>query len=94
MNEYQKEFGTHITYRKAHIAKEMALHVVRGSYEESFKILPLYCRELYMTNPGIMTNIDTTVEDRFRRFFWAFGPYIRSLCSSLRPMIAVDGSHL
>ena len=94
MNEYQKEFGTHITYSKAHITKEMVLRVVRGSYEESFKILLLYCRELHMTNPGTVTNIDTIVEDRFKIFFWAFGPCIRSFCSSLRPMIAVDGSHL
>ena len=57
MNEYQKEFGTLITYRKTHIAKEMALRVVWGSYEESFKILPLYYKELHMTNPGTVTNI-------------------------------------
>ncbi|XXG41491.1 hypothetical protein AAC387_Pa01g1937 [Persea americana] len=94
MNEYQKEFGTCITYRKAHIAKEMALCVIRGSYEESFKILSLYCKELHITNPDIATNIDTTVEDRFRKFFRAFGPCIVSFCSSLRPMIAVDGSDL
>ncbi|RWR87935.1 hypothetical protein CKAN_01689900 [Cinnamomum micranthum f. kanehirae] len=94
MHEYQKEFGIRITYRKAHIAKEMALRKVRGSYEESFKILPLYCIELRTTNPGTVTNIDTTAEGRFRRFFWAFGPCIRSFSSSMRPMIAVDGSHL
>lgn len=94
MNDYQMEFGSIISYRKAYIAKEMALCIVRGSYEESFQLLPRYCKELELTNPGTVTNIDTTSDDRFRRFFWAFGPCIRSYTSSLRPVIAVDGSHL
>lgn len=88
------EFGSTISYRKALIAKEMAFPIVRGSYEESFQLLPLYCIELQKTNPGTITNIDTTSDDRFRRFFWAFGPCIRYFTSSLRPMIAVDGAHL
>ena len=45
-SEYQLEFGTLISYRKAYMAKEVALRKVRGSYEESFFILPLYCNEL------------------------------------------------
>ncbi|XXG46541.1 hypothetical protein AAC387_Pa02g1359 [Persea americana] len=94
MNEHQKEFGTRITYRKAHIVRKIVLRVVQGSYQESLKIIPLYCRELHMTNPGTVTNIDMIVEDRFRRFFWAFGPCNRSFCELLRPTIAVDGSHL
>ncbi|RWR83613.1 Transposase, MuDR, plant [Cinnamomum micranthum f. kanehirae] len=32
MNDYQMEYGTTISYRKAHIAKEIALRAVRGSY--------------------------------------------------------------
>ena len=70
MNNYQMEFGTTITYRKAHVAKEIALRAVRRSYKESFQMLPSYCIELQRTNPGTVTNIDTTSEDRFRRLFW------------------------
>lgn len=46
-----------------------------------------------MMNPSIMTNIET-LDDRFRRFFWAFAPCIRAFTSSLRSMITVNGSHL
>ena len=94
MNDYQIEFGSTISYRKALIAKEMALRVVRGSYEDSFKILPLYCIELQMANPGTVTNINTTTEDRFKRFFWVFRPCIRSFTCLMRRVIDVDGSHL
>ncbi|XXG79908.1 hypothetical protein AAC387_Pa09g0875 [Persea americana] len=58
INEYKTEFGTKITYRKTHMAREMALRKIRGSYEESFQILPLYCFELQRTNHGTSTNID------------------------------------
>lgn len=57
-------------------------------------MLPSYCIELQRTNPGTVTNIDTTSEDRFRRFFWAFGVCLRSFINTCRPMIAVDGTHL
>ena len=94
INDYQMEFRATITYRMAYIAREMAPNMIRGSYEDSFQQLPLYCKELQMSNHGTVTNIDTTTEDRFIRFFWAFRPCLRSFMSSLRPAIAVDGSHL
>ena len=78
MNDYQMEFGTTITYRKAHVAKEIALCAVRESYKESFQMLPSYCIELQRTNPSTVTNINTTDEDCFRRFFWAFRVCLRS----------------
>ena len=88
------EFRVTISYMNAHIAKDVALRMVRGSYENSFKILPLYCAELRTTNPSTVTTICTTDDDIFKRFFWAFGQCIRSFTSTLRPMVAVDGSHL
>ena len=59
MNNYQMEFSITVSYKKSHMVKDIALHIVRGSYEEYFKILLLYCEELKMTDPGIVTNIDT-----------------------------------
>ena len=46
MNDYQMEFGATISYMKAYIAREMALNMIRGSHENSFQQLPLYCKEL------------------------------------------------
>lgn len=94
INKYQMEFGTRISYKKAHMAREMALHKVRGSYGDSFQVLSLYCNELQRPNPGTVTKIDITTDDRFRRFFWAFVTCLQSFRTSQRLMIAVDVSHL
>lgn len=88
------EFDTRISYKKAHMAREMALCKVRGSYGESFQIFPLYCNELQRTNPGTVTKIDITTDDRFRCFFWAFVTCLLSFRTSWRPMIAMYASHL
>ena len=36
INDFQMEFGCRITYKKAHKAKDIALRLIHGSYEESF----------------------------------------------------------
>ena len=46
IHDFQMEFGCHITYKKAYRAKVIAFRLIRGSYEESFRNLPLYCNEL------------------------------------------------
>ncbi|XXG59432.1 hypothetical protein AAC387_Pa04g1524 [Persea americana] len=37
MNDYHTEFGATISYRTSYIAREMALNMVCGSYEDSFQ---------------------------------------------------------
>lgn len=76
------------------MAKDIALRIIYGSYEDSCQMLPLYCFELKAMNPGIVTNIITDDEDRFLRFYFALGQCIRSFTSCIRPVIAVDGCHL
>ena len=52
MNDYQMEFGGSISYRKAYIASEVSLNMVRGSYKDSSQQRPFCCKELQMSNPG------------------------------------------
>ncbi|XXG69188.1 hypothetical protein AAC387_Pa06g2118 [Persea americana] len=88
MNDYQIEFGATISYRKAYIKREMALKMIRGLYGDSFQQLPLYCNK-HRHHKHRHHN-----KGPFQKFFWAFEPCLRSLTSSLRPVIAVEGSHL
>ena len=76
------------------MAKELALCKVRGSYEESFTILSFYCNELYRTNPDSYTALDIKADYQFRCFFWSFDSCLRSFQTSLRLVIAVDGSYI
>eukprot|EP00268_Persea_americana_P040560 TRINITY_DN40300_c0_g1_i6.p1 TRINITY_DN40300_c0_g1~~TRINITY_DN40300_c0_g1_i6.p1 ORF type:complete len:742 (-),score=94.17 TRINITY_DN40300_c0_g1_i6:207-2432(-) len=94
ISDFQLEFGVVVSYRKAWMAKEIAMHDIRGSYEESFKILPDYCLELQRTSPGTITHLLKEDDNSFSKIFWAFGSSIQSFCSSLRPLIAVDGAQL
>ena len=67
---------------------------IRGSYEESFRILPSYCIELERINPGSVSHLIREDDDSFQRLFWAFGSSIHSFKRSLCPLITVDGAHL
>ena len=58
INDVRLEFDVVVGYRKAHRAKEIALDAIRGSYEQSFRILPNYCAELMRTNPGSHYHLD------------------------------------
>ena len=55
ITDFQLEFGVLLSYRKAWKAKEIAMLDIRGSFVESFSILPHYCLKLQRTNPGSVT---------------------------------------
>ena len=88
-----EELGIRITYDKAWRARESALNSIRGTPEESFKMLPLWCSMLETKNPGTITCIETTDDNCFLYFFMAFSQSMAGF-KKLRPVVAVDGTHL
>nr|GEW11779.1 hypothetical protein [Tanacetum cinerariifolium] len=78
-------------YRGKEIMTDMK---ARGTPEESFVELPLYCHNLKVKNPGTITHIETDDQDRFEIFFLAVGAAIRIFVSRIRPLIIIDGAHL
>ncbi|CAL9010630.1 unnamed protein product, partial [Prunus brigantina] len=89
-----QNFGVSISYSTAWRSRELAFKRIRGSAEESYSLLPCYCYELERTNPGTLTYIETDAADHFLYFFMAIGACIRGFKSSMRPVIAVDATHL
>ncbi|XXG77428.1 hypothetical protein AAC387_Pa08g1582 [Persea americana] len=59
MSDFQMEFGVQISYRKAHMAKEIAMKQIRCSFEDSYRILCDYRLEMKRTNPGTVDNLWT-----------------------------------
>ncbi|KAL4557171.1 hypothetical protein LXL04_035343 [Taraxacum kok-saghyz] len=53
-----------ITYHQAWRAKKFALELLRGTHEESFAKLPVYCHNLKIHNPGTVTYIQTDELER------------------------------
>ncbi|XP_034217974.1 uncharacterized protein LOC117629560 [Prunus dulcis] len=94
MRDVKHNFGCTIHYSKAWKARELALLSIRGSAEEAYYILPAYCYELERMNPGTKTDIRTDENNHFVYLFMAFGACIRGFRSSMRPVIAVDATHL
>ena len=91
--DMEEELGIHISYDKAWRARETAFHSIRGTPEESYQTLPLWCSMLEANNPGTITRIETDDENCFLYFFMALGQTIAGF-KKVRPVVAVDGTHL
>nr|GEY83327.1 hypothetical protein [Tanacetum cinerariifolium] len=83
MTDMNARFKIDISYSQAWRAKCYALQLLRGTPEESFAELPLYCHNLKLKNQGTITHIETDDEDRFEIFFSC-----RRCCA-----IAMDGNN-
>ncbi|XP_020409192.1 uncharacterized protein LOC109946269 [Prunus persica] len=94
MRDVKHNFGCTIHYSKAWKARELALLSIRGSTEEAYYILPAYYYELERMNPSTKTHIQTDENNHFVYLFMAVGACIRGFRSSMRPVIAVDATHL
>lgn len=96
-------FDYHIKYGKAWRAKQMAMKMVYGDWEEAYGRLPRLLAAMAHRNPG-MTHIvqphpieTRTVEgvkyQVFRRAFWCFRPCVEAF-KHCRPFLCVDGTFL
>ena len=94
ISDSQRELGVQISYRKAHVAREIAMKHIRGSFEYSYMTLCDYRLELKSTKSGTVDNLWIEDDHSFQRYYVCFGACARSFKSSLRPLIALDGTHL
>ncbi|RVW57842.1 hypothetical protein CK203_114815 [Vitis vinifera] len=92
--DIRKQYGIQISYDKAWRAKELALGSIRGSPEESYNTLPSYCYVLEQKNPGTITDIVTDCDNQFKYFFMSIGASLAGFHTSIKPMVAVDGTFL
>jgi len=73
VRDIQRELGIKITYSKAHRAKERAMAEINGTYEEGYKALPQYCKDIKETNPNSTAVLECTSESKFMRIFICYG---------------------
>ncbi|XP_061341464.1 uncharacterized protein LOC133287801 [Gastrolobium bilobum] len=96
-------YGFKVSYRKAWYAKQKAMAMLYGDWEESYAFLPSWCEYMLRFSPGSFYNIQTKdcfvarqlVPGKrvFVRCFWTF----RQCCEAFKfckPMIQIDGTHL
>ncbi|KAK2655792.1 hypothetical protein Ddye_008844 [Dipteronia dyeriana] len=74
--------------------KEHAKTILYGKPEDSYQLLPAYFHLLKVTNPGTLTAIHTDLNNNFLYAFFALGQCIKGFQTVIRPVIAIDATHL
>jgi hypothetical protein len=93
VKEMKTEFAVEITYTKALRAKELALEVIHGKHEDSYKAISKYCFNIEQSNPGSIVQLDITAENRFQRVFICYNASATGFSHCL-PLLGIDGTHL
>ncbi|KAK3204326.1 hypothetical protein Dsin_018372 [Dipteronia sinensis] len=94
MTDMKDKHGINLIYNKAYRSKDSALHSVFSDRWESFKTLSAYFHMLEKSNLGTKTKIETDRKNRFKYGFMELGDYIEGFNTIIKPVIAVDATHL
>ena len=94
VGEMLEQYGVQILYSKAWKALQYAKKLAYGQADESYQQLPSYFEMLKLSNPGTMTAIKTDENNRFLYSFVALGASIEGFRSYMRPVVAIDATHL
>ncbi|KAG9455912.1 hypothetical protein H6P81_000420 [Aristolochia fimbriata] len=96
----KQTWGLQVSYRKAHLAKEILSNRLHGSHEQAYTILPVYKEEIQKNNVGTVMVIARSCDlyggddKSFLRLFWIFGACRHAYASRLRPLLSVDSASL
>ena len=72
MGFMRNEMKVQVSYWKAWKGKQCAQNLIRGTPEEGFLMLPMYCHMLKRVNPGMITHFEVDSENKFKYFFYGF----------------------
>ncbi|KAH9652077.1 SWIM-type domain-containing protein [Citrus sinensis] len=86
--------NVHTCHNEAYRAREVGLEIVRGNPAESYNLLPKYSHVLTTANEGTVTHLEQDGDGNFLYYFVALGSSIKGFMQYIRPVIAVDGTHL
>jgi len=92
MSMVEDLFGYKVKYGKTWKAKQVALRMLYGGWEEAYNRLPRLLGAMASTNPD-MYHIVNAHDGVFNRAFWTFGPCI-SAFQHCRPVLSIDGTFL
>ena len=93
MKDMLDDYGVSMSYSKAYRSREKALQLVRGKADESYGELPMYLHMLRVANPGTMTSLVTTDNNKFKYLYIAYANSIHGW-QHCRPVIVVDGTFM
>ncbi|XP_010445859.1 PREDICTED: uncharacterized protein LOC104728599 [Camelina sativa] len=89
----QTRVGVKVSYSTAWRGKKQAASEVRGSLEESYKMLYSYMHMLEVVNPETVSCVELDEKNNFKYLFFALGACVEGF-KAMRQVIIVDGTHL
>ncbi|KAH6765379.1 hypothetical protein C2S52_000205 [Perilla frutescens var. hirtella] len=92
--EILREYGIEVEYSVALRARNLAIEIVYGSHDQSFAVFPAYLEMLKRSNPDTVYDLETDGDDRFMYTFVALEVCRATFNVCMRPVIAIDGTHL
>lgn len=95
LEEIHRVHGITLSYKQAWRGKERIMAVMRGSFEEGYRLLPTYCEQVKRTNPGSIASVyGNPVDKSFQRLFISFQASIYGFLNACRPLLGLDRSFL
>ncbi|KZV47307.1 hypothetical protein F511_07730 [Dorcoceras hygrometricum] len=95
LEEIHRVHGITLSYKQAWRGKERIMAVMRGSFEEGYRLLPQYCEQVKRTNPGSIASVYTNPADNcFQRLFISFQASIYGFLNACRPLLGLDRTFL
>ncbi|KAL7198669.1 hypothetical protein ACSBR2_021053 [Camellia fascicularis] len=95
LEEIHRVHGITLSYKQAWRGKERIIAAVRGSFEDDYRLLPMYCDQIRRTNPGSISSVYVNpVDNCFQRLFVSFQASIYGFLNACRPLLGLDRSVL
>ncbi|XP_057730135.1 uncharacterized protein LOC130945434 [Arachis stenosperma] len=103
LNATASYYGFRLTYRRVWMAKQKAVALIYGDWDESYNKIPRWVLGVQLTMPGYIAVLRTSPvrvggqldepQAYFHRVFWTFPPCIEAFCHC-KPLVSIDGTHL
>ncbi|CAN1131995.1 hypothetical protein LINPERPRIM_LOCUS14139 [Linum perenne] len=95
LEEIHRMHGITLSYKQAWRGKERIMAVMRGSFEEGYRLLPQYCEQVKRTNPGSIAAVyGNPIDNCFQRLFISFQASIYGFLNGCRPLLGLDRTYL
>ncbi|CAN6818013.1 unnamed protein product [Brassica oleracea] len=95
LEEIHRVHGITLSYKQAWRGKERIMATMRGSFEQGYRLLPQYCKQVKRTNPGSIASVYGSPADNcFQRLFLSFHASIFGFLNACRPLLGLDRTYL
>lgn len=95
LDDIYEKYGITIPYKQAWRAKERGLMAIYGSSEEGYYLLPSYCEQIRLTNPGSAAEVFTSgADNRFHSLFISLYGSIYGFLNGCLPIVCLGAVQL